>query len=147
MAEILAAQGQVVLGIDVVPEAVFQTRERGAAALLRDVFDQIPAEGRWETALLADGNIGIGGDPITLLRRVRETLNGEGRAVVDLAKCGIGIEIGSVRVETAGRVSEPFPWAVVGVDMAGFVAAEAGFEPPSIHQYGDRWFGVMQVAA
>ena len=49
-----------VLGIDVVPEAVAQTRARGVAALQGSVFDPIPREGRWHTALLADGNVGIG---------------------------------------------------------------------------------------
>jgi len=37
----------------------------------RSVFDALPAEGRWHTALLADGNVGIGGDPIRLLSRLR----------------------------------------------------------------------------
>lgn len=147
MAELLATQGQVVLGIDVVPEAVFQTRERGAAALLRDVFDRIPAEGRWETALLADGNIGIGGDPIALLRRLREVLAAGGRAVVDLAIPGTGVRTGSVRLKTDGALSEPFPWATVGVDMIGYVASEAGFRPPQVHRHADRWFGVLEVAA
>ncbi|MAY96552.1 class I SAM-dependent methyltransferase, partial [uncultured Nocardioides sp.] len=45
-----------VLGIDVVPEAVAQTRARGVAALQGSVFDPVPREGRWHTALLADGN-------------------------------------------------------------------------------------------
>ena len=60
----LSRLGHVALGIDVVPEAVRQARERGAAAIVRDVFDPVPGEGRWDTALLADGNIGIGGDPV-----------------------------------------------------------------------------------
>jgi SAM-dependent methyltransferase len=145
MSEMMALRGQVVLGIDVVPEAVFQTRERGAAALVRDVFDRIPAEGRWDTALLADGNIGIGANPIVLLRRVREVLAPTGRAVIDLAVPGTGIRVGTVRLETDGSLSEPFPWAAVGVDMAGYVAAEAGFCPPKISRFADRWYGVLEV--
>ncbi|MGL5823998.1 MAG: class I SAM-dependent methyltransferase [Nocardioides sp.] len=147
MAEMLATMGRVVLGIDVLPEAVFQTRERGAPALLRDVFDRIPAEGRWETALLADGNIGIGANPIVLLRRVREVLAPSGRAVLDLAPPGTGIRAGTVRLENDGRVSEPFPWATVGVDSAEYLAAEAGFEAARIYRFADRWFGVLAVAA
>ena len=72
MTEALALAGHAVLGIDVVPEAVRQTRARGVPALRRSVFDPLPGEGRWETALLADGNIGIGGDPVALLERARE---------------------------------------------------------------------------
>ena len=37
--------------------------------LRRDLFAPLPGEGRWEHVLLADGNIGIGGDPARLLRR------------------------------------------------------------------------------
>ena len=33
-----------------------------------------PGEGRWDTVLFIDGNVGIGGDPIALLRRVRQLL-------------------------------------------------------------------------
>ncbi|MGH3346947.1 MAG: class I SAM-dependent methyltransferase, partial [Nocardioides sp.] len=66
LSERLADLGHVVLGIDVVPEAVRQTISRGAIALRRNVFATLPGEGRWSTALLADGNIGIGGDPVTL---------------------------------------------------------------------------------
>ena len=55
---------------------------------MRDVFGPLPGEGRWDTALLADGNIGIGGDPVALLARVRELLAPEGRVVVDLAAPG-----------------------------------------------------------
>jgi SAM-dependent methyltransferase len=49
MTQLLAERGAIVLGIDVVPEAVWQTRGRGVAAILRDVFERVPAEGRWET--------------------------------------------------------------------------------------------------
>ncbi len=146
MAERLAERGQVVLGIDVVPEAIFLTRERGASALLRDVFHRVPAEGRWETALLADGNIGIGGDPVALLRRVGEMLGHAGRVVVELAPHGTGLRVGMVRLQTDRGLSEPFPWAVLGADQAASVAAEAGFGSPQIHRHGARWFGVFVKA-
>ena len=147
MAELLGSKGHIVLGIDVVPEAVYQTRYRGVSALLRDVFHRVPAEGRWETALLADGNIGIGGDPLTLLRRIREVLAPDGRAVVDLDPPGTGIRIGSVRIQADSALSEPFPWAMVGADMAAYLAAETGFQTPEIHRCGHRWYAVMEVAA
>jgi hypothetical protein len=63
-----------VLGVDVSPAAVARAKGAGGAVLRRSVFDRLPAEGRWGTALLADGNIGIGGDPHALLRRVRDSL-------------------------------------------------------------------------
>ncbi|MFD7013570.1 methyltransferase domain-containing protein, partial [Streptomyces sp. NPDC059928] len=59
----LAAEGVAALGVDVSPEAVRRTRALGGSALCRSVFDQLPGEGRWDTALLLDGNVGIGGGP------------------------------------------------------------------------------------
>src|SRR5208283_696174 len=66
----LAERGIPTLGIDITPYAVDMARSSGALVMLRDVFDRVPGTGRWTTVLLADGNIGIGGDPAALLRRV-----------------------------------------------------------------------------
>ncbi len=68
----LLERGVPALGTDVSAVAVRLARAAGAVALRRDVFERQPGEGRWRHALLADGNIGIGGDPVRLLRRVRE---------------------------------------------------------------------------
>ncbi|MFD9907739.1 class I SAM-dependent methyltransferase, partial [Streptomyces sp. NPDC059063] len=70
----LAAAGHRALGIDVSEAAVRHTLRLGGAALRRSVFDPLPGEGRWGTALLLDGNIGIGGDPAALLARVARLL-------------------------------------------------------------------------
>ena len=51
------------LGVDISRTAVARVRQAGASALHRSVFDPLPGQGRWGTALLADGNIGIGGLP------------------------------------------------------------------------------------
>src|SRR5207253_2151277 len=59
----LAQRGVVVLGVDVAPSAVAVARERAVAVLERSVFDRLPGERRWATALLLDGNVGIGGSP------------------------------------------------------------------------------------
>jgi len=63
----LAEGGHVVMGVDIVREAVEQATRRGVHALRRNVFDPLPGEGAWNTVLLADGNIGIGGAPVRLL--------------------------------------------------------------------------------
>jgi len=59
----LAERGVPVLGIDITPAAVQLARSSGALALHRDVFSTVPGTGRWARVLLADGNVGIGGDP------------------------------------------------------------------------------------
>ncbi len=139
----LARTGQVALGIDVVTEAVEQTRARGAEALLRDVFDEVPGHGRWRTVLLADGNIGIGGDPLRLLRRVGELLAVGGHAVIDLAAPGHRGGVRQCRLSVEGRVSQSFPWAVVGVDTIAVLAVAAGFSLLRTEEYDGRWFAVL----
>lgn len=143
MAQALARRGRLVLGIDVVPEAVRQSRGRGVATLLRDVFDAVPGEGRWQTALLADGNIGIGGDPVALLERVRQLIRHDGRVVVELAPPGTGVVTRHVRLETELGRSDAFPWTLVGTDAIGAVAAASGLRAVAEHRIGDRWVAVL----
>jgi SAM-dependent methyltransferase len=147
MTEHLAARGHTTLGVDVVPEAVFQTRERGGSALLRDVFSPLPGEGRWGTALLADGNIGIGGDPVALLRRAAELLEDGGRVVVDLAAPGTGLETRQVQLQAGSVKSRPFAWSVLGTDALEGVARSAGLLVAELVRFGDRWFAVLVKAA
>jgi SAM-dependent methyltransferase len=140
----LAALGHVVLGIDVVEEAVGQTRERGGTALRRDVFDQVPGEGRWGTALLADGNVGIGGDPPALLRRLHQLLDPRGRMVVEVAPPGVPDASGWAALECAGLRSRPFRWSVVGADGIAAVAASVGLAAVAVHATAGRWCAVLE---
>lgn len=144
MAEAMQRTGRRVLGIDVVPEAVRQARARGVAALTRDLFMALPAEGRWPCALLADGNIGIGGDPVRLLRRVGTLLGRRGRVVVDVDPPGSGLRVHPVRIEAGQRCSEWFPWAFVCADSVRDVATAAGFGAVSVHDHDGRWFAVLR---
>jgi SAM-dependent methyltransferase len=140
----LAELGHVVLGIDVVHEAVRQTVGRGASALRRNVFDTLPGEGRWRTALLADGNIGIGGDPVTLLRRVRELLDPRGRVVVEVAAPGVGQRTTWAVLTCGDERSRPFRWSIVGVDAIDVLAAEAGLLVRAVHRADRRWCTVLE---
>jgi SAM-dependent methyltransferase len=146
LTEALARRGDPVLGIDVVGEAVRQSRDRGAPALVRDVFGPLPGEGRWQTALLADGNIGIGGDPVALLARVAELIAPDGRAVVDVAPHGTGVRTRQVRIETVHGRSRSFPWTMVGADAIEAVAAAAGLGRTTAHRSGSRRFAVLARA-
>jgi len=147
MTEALAVSGHAVLGIDVVPEAVRQTRTRGVPALQRSVFDPLPGEGRWETALLADGNIGIGGDPVALLERARQLVQPGGRVVVDVAPWGTGVVTRHVRLETRHGRSGRFPWTVVGADAVQAVAYAAGLGRATGYRRDDRWWAVVEAHA
>ncbi|MET0997125.1 MAG: methyltransferase domain-containing protein [Marmoricola sp.] len=139
----LALHGHPVLGIDIVREAVDQSRRRGVPALRRSVFDPMPGEGGWDTVLLADGNIGIGGDPRSLLRRSAELLEDSGRVVCDLAGPGTGLRVHSARLVTRGRRSEVFPWAEVGPEAIGPLATDAGLEVLQVLERHGRWFAVL----
>lgn len=144
LSERLADLGHVVLGIDVVPEAVRQTLGRGATALRRNVFETLPGEGRWHTALLADGNIGIGGDPVTLLRRVRELLDPRGWVVAEFAAPGSGLRTTRAVLTCGGQRSRPFRWSVVGLDAVGAIAAEAGLVATATYGAAGRWCTVLE---
>jgi SAM-dependent methyltransferase len=144
----LARLGNVVLGVDVVREAVDQARARGVSALRRDVFDRLPGEGRWHSALLADGNVGIGGDPVCLLRRAGELIGSDGRVVAELAAPGVPATTQWAVLDCAGVRSAPFRWSTVGVDDIGDVAGAAGFGRVDVHAVGDgRWCAVLLRSA
>ena len=136
----LRADGIAALGVDLSPIAVWVTRERGGDAFPGSIFADVPGAGGFRTALLLDGNIGIGGDPALLLRRVRELLAPDGVAVVELDPPGTRTERTRVRLEAPGVVSEWFPWARAGVDGIGVLAEAAGLVPSAPKQAGDRWY-------
>jgi SAM-dependent methyltransferase len=134
----LVARRVLAMGIDVSTEAVRQTRDRGALALRRDVFATVPGEGRWEYALLADGNLGIGGDPVRLLARLRDLLTAEGRIIAEVARDGVGFVREQRRLRVDGRLSARFEWAIVGLDAICEVAAMAGLTVIATRTVGGR---------
>ena len=62
----LARRGVFALGVDLSPVAVDLARNRGGRAIVGSIFEELPGAGTWQTALLLDGNIGIGGMPARL---------------------------------------------------------------------------------
>lgn len=139
----LAERGIPALGIDITPYAVGMARSSGALVLLRDVFGRVPGTGRWATVLLADGNIGIGGDPAALLSRAGELLAPHGQALVELGPPGTPLRREQVRLRHAGQVSDWFPWAYVGADDIAELAAEAGLDDVETWSVDDRWFAAV----
>lgn len=112
----LAARGHPTLGIDISEAAVHRTTGLGAQALRRSVFDPLPGEGRWDTVLLMDGNVGIGGNPRALLDRTAELLHPEGLLLAETASVDIDERVHVHLADAHTVTGAPFPWARLGTE-------------------------------
>jgi SAM-dependent methyltransferase len=140
----LRKAGKRGLGVDLSPVAVRLARGRGADAINGSLWSQVPRAGSWQTILLLDGNIGIGGAPILLLRRAAELLAPGGAIVVETDPRGAPTARVKVRLEAPGVVSEWFRWARVGVDGVAEVAARAGLEVEAVRVLAGRTFVTLR---
>jgi len=133
----LAQRDVAVLGLDLSAEAVRIARSRGAVVHYGDVFGEVPKSGSWQHVLLADGNIGIGGSPVRLLRRVRELMAESGSVVVDVEAPGHGIRHSRMHVQAHGHRGW-VRWAHVGVDSMATVASRAGLVVTATRSVGSE---------
>ena len=143
----LAERGVPALGIDVTPQAVRLAQSTGALTLQRDVFSRVPGTGRWMIVLLADGSIGIGGDPVALLSRVAELLAPRGQALVEVQPPGQELRREQVRFRHGQQAGDWLPWAYVGVDQLAGLATEAGLSRGETWSSDGRWFATLKRAA
>jgi len=134
-----------VLGVDVAPSAVRIAEDRGARVLHRSVFEPLPLEGHWGSALLLDGNVGIGGDPRALLMRIRSLVRGGGRALVEVDPPGVPIERLRVAIEADGEIGPWFSWARVGADGVAPLAQQTGFSVADVWDGEGRWFACLDA--
>ena len=136
----LAARGVVALGIDISPDAVAVAHTLGSAVLQRSVFARVPNEGRWRTALLMDGNIGIGGDAAALLVRLRRVMEPHGSVVAEVEQPGEATRVDMVRLERAEEVGPWFRWARVSLDGIDEIAERAHLTRAWTFEGEGRWF-------
>jgi SAM-dependent methyltransferase len=122
----LARAGVVALGIDISLPALELARDRGAPVLHRSVFARVPAAGRWRSALLLDGNVGIGGCPTTLLGRLAELLRRDGRLLVEVDPAPVPTAATWVRFESETGAGPWFRWTRVDERSLGGHAVAAG---------------------
>lgn len=131
------------LGVDNCAAAVELTRLRGGAAIRRDVFAPLPAEGCWQQVLLIDGNIGVGGAPATILLRLARLLAPGGIIVAEVDGPTTSPNREMLRWETDDHVSHWFPWARVGATALGEVANAAGLLIRSVVDIQGRIIAVL----
>lgn len=140
----LTCAGFRALGIDTSAAAVHAARRRGAMAIEVSVFGAVPGPGTWATLLLLDGNIGIGGDPVRLLKRIRELAAPGGRALVEVEPPGRRSRRYRARVQHGNGVGPGFPWASVGATDIPMIAEAAGLRTTEVREAGDRWFAELE---
>ena len=133
----LAARGVPALGVDLSAVAQRLCRRRRTPMVRRDVFGPLPGEGTWGHVLLADGNIGIGGDPLRLLRRAdaaapagRERAGGDRRRA---RRCCGAAPSGCAPPPGTGA---PLPWACAGADALGRLGATLGLRRTARYRGG-----------
>lgn len=141
----LARRGHLALGVEASPQAARIARHRGAPVIERSIFGRIPGAGRWGSALLLDGSIGIGGRPAVLLGRLRELLRPGGLVLAEVEPPGTSGRRLTVRLELGGAAGGWFPWATVGADDVRALAGRAGLDPGPAWGGGRRWFALLRV--
>lgn len=142
----LTALGHHAIGIDISEAAVAHTRRLGGTALRRSVFDSLPDEGSWGTALLIDGNIGIGGDPGALLARTARLLAPGGLLIAETAPVDVDERV-QVRVDDGrgrGAAGESFPWARLGTPALLRHARPTALRPADQWTVGGRSFVALR---
>ena len=134
------------LGVDASAVAVHLAQRRGAPALRADALGPLPgAHHGWDGVLLLDGNVGIGGDPVLLLCRVRDLLRPTGRVLVELDPQGT-TDQGPARLRLGTTTSAPFPWARLGAGALSDAASWADLVVQERWSCGGRLFAVLRPA-
>jgi SAM-dependent methyltransferase len=140
----LVERGIIALGVDNSEVAISLTQSRGGPALRRDLFTRLPGEGRWSHVLLADGNIGIGGDPAALLRRARMLLHSRGTVLLEVDPPGCGLRRERARVGGEDSWGSWFDWAWLDPEALETVARAAGFRIRWLVERAGRWFAELE---
>ncbi|RKR13738.1 class I SAM-dependent methyltransferase [Arthrobacter oryzae] len=133
--------GLAALGIDTSAGAVGLARDRGARALEQSIFAPVPQSGHWQSVILLDGNIGIGGNVGALLGRCRQLIALTGTLLVEVeADEHIDTAYSAVLEDQHGNRSEAFAWARTGT--AGLVsrAQAGGWSVTAIRRFQGRVF-------
>jgi SAM-dependent methyltransferase len=147
MVTALQRAGRPALGIDISKTAVALGAGRGGQILRRRLDDPLPAEGRWGTALLLDGNIGIGGDIAQLLTRCRDLVGAGGLIICEIQTDPDCAEQYDIVLSGGDQASHPLAWASAGLHTVQRVAAELDLIIAEEWRAGGRAFVSMRAGA
>src|SRR5262249_47875117 len=139
----LAERGIAALGVDLAVVAVRLTRERGAPALVRDVFARVPGAGRSPTALIVDGNAGIAAGVGRVRLRTASLLAPGGSVPAEAARQHREETLG-VRFHVGGQsLGPPLGWARASLRTLRRRGADAGLYGGETWTAGGRIFTVL----
>ena len=133
--------GLSALGIDTSAEAIRQARGRGGRAIEQSVFDPVPQSGHWQSVVLLDGNVGIGGNIGSLLGRCRQLIALGGTLLVEVESDEqIDTVYPAVLEDECGNRSEAFAWARTGAAGLATRAQAGGWSLTAIRHLQGRVF-------
>ncbi len=144
MVRALTESGRSALGVDISGQAVSASMRQGALALRARIEDPLPAEGRWGTVLLMDGNVGIGGNVADLLARCRELVAPGGLIICEVDPVGSRHDREIVVLRSRSTASMPLAWSRIGA--AALVEVAAGLDLWTAEEWaaGDRAFVALR---
>jgi SAM-dependent methyltransferase len=129
-----------VLGMDLTPVFVAVAQRSQRPVILHSVFDPVPGGAKWNWGLILDGSIGIGGDPVALLRRVGCLLAPGGQVLVETEPPEQRSERMTMVIQSESGPDSWFDWATVSASDSALVAREAHFDLADSWEDSGRWF-------
>ncbi len=96
----LQERGIPALGLELDERFVRMARGRGVDVLQGSIFAPLAEEGPWGSALLLDGNIGLGADPVRLVNRLASLVEPGGSILAELSPPAMRCEDVMVRSRT-----------------------------------------------
>lgn len=136
---LLARRGIPALGVDRSSVALDLAARHGQDLLRVDVLAWEPPLAAFKTALLLDGNIGMGGRPESVLTTVRHALASDGVAIVELGD-DADPSTSVARLGYGTAISRPFAWSSVGGRRLSAAAERCGLRVLACEQLERRTF-------
>lgn len=146
LVQALTDSGRPALGVDISAAAVALSLSRGAPALRARIEDPLPAEGRWGTVLLIDGNVGIGGDVAALLTRCRDLVSPGGLIICEVDPSREGHDRADLVLHDHSSRSTALAWSRIGAAALATLAARLDLWVSEEWSAGGRTFLALRTS-